>query len=25
MTGEDAAVASQKDAFIDFLRGLKIP
>jgi hypothetical protein len=25
MTGEDAAVASQKDAFIDFLSGLKIP
>lgn len=25
MTGEDAAVASQKDAFIDFLRRLKIP
>ncbi len=25
MTGEDAAVASQKSAFTDFLRGLKIP
>jgi hypothetical protein len=25
MTGEDAAVAAQKDAFADFLRGLKIP
>jgi hypothetical protein len=25
MTGEDAAVASQKDAFADFLRSLKIP
>ena len=25
MTGEDAAVASQKDAFTDFLSGLKIP
>lgn len=25
MTGEDTAVAAQKDAFSDFLRGLKIP
>ncbi|MEO5754731.1 MAG: hypothetical protein ABIR38_08490 [Chthoniobacterales bacterium] len=25
MTGEDAAVAAQKSAFTDFLRGLKIP
>ncbi len=25
MTGEDTAVASQKNAFTDFLRGLKIP
>ncbi len=25
MTGEDEAVASQKNAFTDFLRGLKIP
>ncbi|MGI8956022.1 MAG: hypothetical protein ACR2II_03785 [Chthoniobacterales bacterium] len=25
MTGEDAAVASQKSAFTDFLRGLRIP
>lgn len=25
MTGEDAAVAAQKSAFADFLRGLKIP
>ena len=25
MTGEEAAVAAQKPAFIDFLRGLKIP
>jgi len=25
MTGEDAAIAAQKDAFTDFLRGLKIP
>jgi len=25
MTGEEAAVASQKNAFTDFLRGLKIP
>jgi len=25
MTGEDAAVASQKSAFADFLRSLKIP
>ena len=25
MTGEDATVDAQKSAFIDFLRGLKIP
>ncbi len=25
MTGEDAAVAAQKSAFVDFLQGLKIP